>query len=73
MAASNPTGKAILQASLRLFRQDRQMIWLPVMATITAVIAFAIIAGPVARRSDTTGSLWWWLWPAAQSWPPPPL
>jgi hypothetical protein len=48
MAASNPTGKAILRASLRLFRQDRQMIWLPVMATITGVIAFAIVAGPVA-------------------------
>jgi hypothetical protein len=48
MAASNPTGKAILGASLRLFRQDRQMIWLPVMATITGVIAFAIVAGPVA-------------------------
>jgi hypothetical protein len=48
MAASNPTGKAILRASLQLFRQDRQMIWLPVMATITGVIAFAIVAGPVA-------------------------
>jgi len=48
MAGSNPTGKAILRASLRLFRQDRQMIWLPVMATIAGVIAFAIVAGPVA-------------------------
>src|ERR1700692_926232 len=48
MAGTNPTGKAILRASLALFRQDRQMIWLPVMATITAVIAFAGIAGPIA-------------------------
>ena len=55
MAASNPTGKAILRASLRLFRQDRQMIWLPVMATITAVIAFAIIAGPVALALGRNG------------------
>src|SRR3984957_6831852 len=55
MAASNPTGKAILRASLRLFRQDRQMIWLPVMATITAVIAFAIIAGPVALALGHNG------------------
>ncbi len=47
MAASNPTGKAILRASLALFKQDRQMIWLPVMATITAVLSFAIIAGPI--------------------------
>ena len=55
MAASNPTGKAILRASLRLFRQDRQMIWLPVMATITALIAFAIVAGPVVLAIGHTG------------------
>src|SRR5271156_5257141 len=55
MAASNPTGKAILRASLGLFRQDRQMIWLPVMATITAVVAFAIIAGPVALALGRNG------------------
>src|ERR1700729_14671 len=55
MAASNPTGKAILRASLRLFRQDRQMIWLPVMATITGVIAFAIVAGPVALALGHNG------------------
>src|ERR1700722_9335264 len=55
MAASNPTGKAILRASLRLFRQDRQMIWLPVMATITAVIAFAIVAGPIALALGHNG------------------
>src|ERR1700734_3399224 len=55
MATGNPTGKAILRASLRLFRQDRHMIWLPVMATITAVIAFAIIAGPVALELGHSG------------------
>ena len=73
MATSNPTGKAILRASLQLFRQDRQMIWLPVMATITAVIAFAIIAGPIAlgpraqRDRRHCGP-----WPVAPWWPPRP-
>jgi Family of unknown function (DUF6159) len=55
MAASNPTGGAILRASLQLFRQDKQMIWLPIMATITAVIAFGIIAGPVALALGHNG------------------
>ena len=72
MAATNPTGKAILRASLQLFRQDRQMIWLPVMATITAVIAFAIIAGPSRWPSGATGSPSLWLWPVAPWWPPRP-
>jgi hypothetical protein len=47
MAAKNPTGKAILRASLELFRQDQQMIWLPVMAAVTALLAFALITGPL--------------------------
>jgi hypothetical protein len=47
MAATNPTGKAILRASLRLFRQDRQMIWLPVMATVTALVAFGAVTLPL--------------------------
>jgi hypothetical protein len=55
MATKNPTGKAILHASLRLFRQDRQMIWLPVMATVTAVIAFGIITGPLVLALGHTG------------------
>jgi hypothetical protein len=55
MAANNPTGKAILRASLDLFKQDRQMIWLPVMATITAVLAFAIIAGPIGLAFGRNG------------------
>lgn len=45
---ANPTGKAILRASLALFRQDRQMIWLPVMATVTSLIVFALISLPLA-------------------------
>lgn len=55
MAAKNPTGKAILQASLQLFRQDRQMIWLPVMATVTAVIAFGAVTGPLVLALGYTG------------------
>ena len=55
MAATNPTGKAILRVSLRLFRQDRQMIWLPVMATISAVVAFAVVAGPVGLAFGRNG------------------
>jgi Family of unknown function (DUF6159) len=55
MAASNPTGKAILRASLALFKQDRQMIWLPFLATITAVIAFALVAGPIGLAFGRNG------------------
>jgi hypothetical protein len=55
MAGTNPTGKAILRASLDLFRQDRQMIWLPVMATVTAVIAFAVIAAPIGLAFGRNG------------------
>src|SRR5580693_1700032 len=52
---ANPNGKAILRASLDLFRQDRQMIWLPVMATVTAVIAFAIVSVPLTLAFGRTG------------------
>lgn len=55
MAAKNPTGKAILQASLQLFRQDRQMIWLPVMATATALLAFGVVTGPLVLVLGYTG------------------
>lgn len=55
MATKNPTGKAILRASLQLFRQDRQMIWLPVMATVTAVLAFGIVTGPLVLLIGYTG------------------
>jgi hypothetical protein len=47
MAPTNPTGKALLRASLQLFRQDREMIWLPVMATVTGLVAFALVALPL--------------------------
>lgn len=52
---ANPNGKAILRASLELFRQDRQMIWLPVMATITAIVAFAVVTVPITLAVGRTG------------------
>ncbi len=55
MAGTNPTGKAVLRASLELFRQDRQMLWLPVLSTVTAVIAFAVITGPIVAFAGHTG------------------
>jgi hypothetical protein len=55
MASTNPTGKAILRASLALFRQDRQMIWLPVMAAVTGLVAFGIVAVPLALAIRHTG------------------
>jgi hypothetical protein len=55
MASTNPTGKAILRASLELFRQDSQMIWLPVMAAVTGLIAFAVVAAPLALAIGHTG------------------
>jgi hypothetical protein len=55
MASTNPTGKAILRASLELFRQDRQMIWLPVMAAVTGLIAFAVVAVPLGLAIGHTG------------------
>jgi len=55
MAAKNPTGKALLQASLALFRQDRQMIWLPVMSAASALAAFALITGPLTFLLGNNG------------------
>jgi len=55
MATKNPTGRAILKASLELFRQDRQMIWLPVMATVTSLVAFALVTGPLLLALGHTG------------------
>jgi hypothetical protein len=57
VGTSNPTGKAILSASLQLFRQDPQMIWLPVMAAATAFVTFAVIVTPVALVARRGGVL----------------
>lgn len=55
MAAKNPNGAAILRASLDLFRQDPQMIWLPIMATATSLLAFAAISLPLVLVIGHTG------------------
>ena len=69
---ANPNGKAILRASFQLFRQDSQMIWLPVMATITAVISFAVIAGPIVLAVGHRGLASSWPSSVAPWWPPQP-
>jgi hypothetical protein len=46
--ARNPTGKALLKASFDLFRQDPQMVWLPILAAGAAFLAFAAVTAPIA-------------------------
>jgi Family of unknown function (DUF6159)/Protein of unknown function (DUF2510) len=43
-----PTGKQLLRASLGLFRQNRKMIWLPVLSGVTSAVTFLAISGLVA-------------------------
>jgi hypothetical protein len=43
-----PTGKQLLRASLALFRQNRGMIWLPVLSGVASAVAFLAISGVVA-------------------------
>lgn len=45
--AQNPTGKALLRASLDLFRKDPQMVWLPLFAAVAATVAFVAVATPI--------------------------
>ncbi len=53
--AQNPTGKALLRASLDLFRKDPQMVWLPVFAAVAATIAFAAVATPIVASLGVHG------------------
>ena len=55
MAGTNVTGKAVLQASLGLFRQDRQMLWLPVLSTVTALVSFAVVTVPIVAFAGRSG------------------
>ena len=50
----NPTGKAVLHASLGLFRQDPQMIWLPVLAAASAFVTFVAVAAPLVAALGTS-------------------
>ena len=43
-----PTGKQLLRASLGLFRENRKMIWLPVLSGVVSAAAFLAISGAVA-------------------------
>jgi hypothetical protein len=43
-----PTGKQLLRASFSLFRQNREMIWLPVLSGIVSAVAFLAVSGAVA-------------------------
>jgi Family of unknown function (DUF6159)/Protein of unknown function (DUF2510) len=43
-----PTGKQLLRASLGLFRENRKMIWLPVLSGMASAVMFLSISGVVA-------------------------
>jgi len=43
-----PTGKQLLRASLALFRQNRRMLWLPVLSGVTTALSFLVVTGLVA-------------------------
>jgi hypothetical protein len=43
-----PIGKQLLRASLGLFRQNRRMIWLPVLSGVVSAVAFVAVSGVVA-------------------------
>ncbi len=44
----SPTGKQLLRASLGLFRQNRGMIWLPVLSGLLSAVVFLVVSGLVA-------------------------
>ncbi len=48
LRGGTPIGKQLLRASLALFRQNRRMIWLPVLSGVTSAVAFLAISGAVA-------------------------
>jgi hypothetical protein len=50
----NPTGKAVLHASLDLFRKDPQMIWLPVLASVTALLTLVAVGAPLLSVLGTS-------------------
>ncbi len=59
-ARGTPTGKQLLRVSLALFRQNRQMIWLPVLSGVMAALAFLIVSGAIAE-------------PLTRAWCSPPM
>lgn len=53
LVASNPTGKEMLRASLGLFKQDRHLIVLPLLAAVTALVTLAAVGLPVVAALGT--------------------
>jgi len=45
---SSPTGKQLLRASLELFRQNRRMMWLPVLSGLASAMVFLAVSGVIA-------------------------
>jgi hypothetical protein len=45
-ASAGPTGKQIVWASWRLLREDRQLLWLPMISAATGLLAAAILFVP---------------------------
>jgi hypothetical protein len=43
---SRPTGKALLSASWRMLRQDRELVWLPAVGSVAGLLAAAILFVP---------------------------
>jgi Family of unknown function (DUF6159) len=55
--ASRPTGKEVISASWDLLRQDRNLIWLPVIAAVAGTAAGAVLFFPgyaIGRAIDDT-------------------
>lgn len=63
-APQAPTGKALLRASWALLRQDRELLWLPVLATVTGLLAALVLfvpgflLGNAAGGSDSPAGGW---------------
>jgi hypothetical protein len=51
--ASNPTGKEVLRLSLGLFRQDRHLIILPLLAAVTAFLTLGAVGIPIVVALGT--------------------
>jgi len=52
--ASNPTGKEVLRASLGLFRQDRHLVVLPLLAAVAALATLAAVGLPIVALLGAT-------------------
>jgi drug/metabolite transporter (DMT)-like permease len=44
---ANPTGKKLLRSSFTLLRANRQMLWVPILSTVSFLCIAAVVAGPL--------------------------